>query len=633
MRLRTHVLSSPAFLLGFSVVAGRPVAWPAFVAAALGSVLPDSDQPESAVGRVFPLSPFLYERFGHRGLTHSLLGLAIAAGLFAPLALLSLDLWLALLVGYLSHLLLDMATLEGVPLLWPKPTRCVFPGRDDLRLDQAAPGAPRKELVISVVFLALAGGLWPLSQIGLPSALRRAFGTLEESLPEYQKLAPSYEVFLVGTVQDSLTGMRREGEWPIVTTIGQGYLVLDGERVRLVSQEGSLVPQRVSLRQGQSIHVVVTETSFRGPLRGLLAYVDPQKEHYISGKLLLREPVEIVTPPGAFPTVQGSRELTLTFARLGDLSGILGAWAEEGALTIVHRLRPGESLALGQAPAAAAGAAAPISMRFKVPTLSALRVAEGDEVAEGDRLAEEPPELSTLRAELGRARLRAELGLAAAAEVAKLAEEVARLEAQSVRAPCSGRVEEVRVLGADASGVDVVVVLAPGRLYAPAAPTAPSQVSTTAGCPIETYFVSPAVDGVCRRALLGLINSAQHSLDLAIYSFTDDQLGWAVVEAFRRGVAVRVIMDESQPQARGGEYQRLTQAGIPVVVEKLPGLMHHKFLVVDGVAVATGSYNWSEAADDDNFENLVIIRDANVAEAFAREFQRLWEALSQGRTP
>jgi phosphatidylserine/phosphatidylglycerophosphate/cardiolipin synthase-like enzyme len=52
--------------------------------------------------------------------------------------------------------------------------------------------------------------------------------------------------------------------------------------------------------------------------------------------------------------------------------------------------------------------------------------------------------------------------------------------------------------------------------------------------------------------------------------------------------------------------------------------MHHKFMVIDGEIVVTGSYNWSAAAEERNDENLVVIRDRGVAGAFEREFERIW---------
>jgi phosphatidylserine/phosphatidylglycerophosphate/cardiolipin synthase-like enzyme len=51
--------------------------------------------------------------------------------------------------------------------------------------------------------------------------------------------------------------------------------------------------------------------------------------------------------------------------------------------------------------------------------------------------------------------------------------------------------------------------------------------------------------------------------------------------------------------------------------------MHHKFMIVDGELVVTGSYNWSTAAEDRNDENFVVIRDKEVVDRFTQEFNRL----------
>jgi len=146
----------------------------------------------------------------------------------------------------------------------------------------------------------------------------------------------------------------------------------------------------------------------------------------------------------------------------------------------------------------------------------------------------------------------------------------------------------------------------------------------TPNCLVQALFVSPDVDGVIERELISLINWATSTLDIALYSFTDDQLEDAVVAAHRRGVKVRVLLDDSQEEASGGEYAKLVVAGISVAAEHGTGLMHHKFAVIDGRIVVTGSYNWSAAANDDNYENAVVIECPEIATAFLEEFEKLW---------
>lgn len=150
---------------------------------------------------------------------------------------------------------------------------------------------------------------------------------------------------------------------------------------------------------------------------------------------------------------------------------------------------------------------------------------------------------------------------------------------------------------------------------------------------METLFVSPAVDGVIEARLIAILDAATRTVDLTLYSFTDDQLGDAVIRAHQRGVLIRVIRDGAQSAGSGDENDQLRGAGIEVIVENLRGSMHHKFLVVDGTITVTGSYNWSDAADQSNFENVVVIVCAEVADDFTAEFNRIWNALKAGQTP
>jgi phosphatidylserine/phosphatidylglycerophosphate/cardiolipin synthase-like enzyme len=56
--------------------------------------------------------------------------------------------------------------------------------------------------------------------------------------------------------------------------------------------------------------------------------------------------------------------------------------------------------------------------------------------------------------------------------------------------------------------------------------------------------------------------------------------------------------------------------------------MHHKFMVIDGYIVVTGSYNWSTAAETRNDENIVVMFDRDVAQRFVQEFERVWQSAS-----
>jgi phosphatidylserine/phosphatidylglycerophosphate/cardiolipin synthase-like enzyme len=114
-----------------------------------------------------------------------------------------------------------------------------------------------------------------------------------------------------------------------------------------------------------------------------------------------------------------------------------------------------------------------------------------------------------------------------------------------------------------------------------------------------------------------------------MYSLTLDAYTDALIEAHSRGVEVRVILDRSQAQRPFSDDQRLRSAGISVRYGPGPGLMHHKFAVVDGRIVVTGSYNATWRGTYRNAENAVIIDTPHVVEAYEAEFSRLWNKATK----
>ncbi|WP_130834900.1 metal-dependent hydrolase [[Erwinia] mediterraneensis] len=98
--------------------------WHLVPATLLTCLLPDIDHPKSVLGqRLKWLSVPIARAFGHRGFTHSLL--AVAAGLWLlqiniPASWpIPADVLQGMTLGYLSHIVADMLTPAGVPLLWP----------------------------------------------------------------------------------------------------------------------------------------------------------------------------------------------------------------------------------------------------------------------------------------------------------------------------------------------------------------------------------------------------------------------------------------------------------------------------------------------------------------------------------
>lgn len=154
-------------------------------------------------------------------------------------------------------------------------------------------------------------------------------------------------------------------------------------------------------------------------------------------------------------------------------------------------------------------------------------------------------------------------------------------------------------------------------------PQTPYPLLTIEASTLEVYF--PPNDGASSR-LVELINEADDSVVFLASNFTSDPLSAALIRAHERGVTVTGLMDADNAKSdTGSDYQLMVEAGIPVVLDKDPGRMHHKVMIIDGAIVAFGSYNFTASAEKRNDENLLIIYDPELAARFLKEYQRLLE--------
>jgi phosphatidylserine/phosphatidylglycerophosphate/cardiolipin synthase-like enzyme len=125
------------------------------------------------------------------------------------------------------------------------------------------------------------------------------------------------------------------------------------------------------------------------------------------------------------------------------------------------------------------------------------------------------------------------------------------------------------------------------------------------------------------------ITRAQISIDIAIYSFTLDDIRAALLDAKSRGLLIRIIADSEQAPGLGSEVSRLESAGIPlkrISGRTAGGIMHNKYAIIDNRVLVTGSYNWSYAAENTNYENAVFIRDPGVISTYQTSFNTIWNA-------
>jgi phosphatidylserine/phosphatidylglycerophosphate/cardiolipin synthase-like enzyme len=129
-----------------------------------------------------------------------------------------------------------------------------------------------------------------------------------------------------------------------------------------------------------------------------------------------------------------------------------------------------------------------------------------------------------------------------------------------------------------------------------------------------------------KEILLKEVESAASSIDVAVREITSPDMARALSKAKERGVKVRVLADSGQAKMKSSQITFLIHEGIPVKVlrGKDRGIMNHRFAIFDGKKVVTGSYDWSEASERRNYENVLINMEDPVVSSYQKEFDRLW---------
>jgi len=158
-----------------------------------------------------------------------------------------------------------------------------------------------------------------------------------------------------------------------------------------------------------------------------------------------------------------------------------------------------------------------------------------------------------------------------------------------------------------------------------APPTLSSTLASTSASTQATYSAA-FTPGQALPLVLDTIRGARTTLLVAAYSFTSRPVATALRDAQRRGVKVYVVVDAGEAAKAYSAARFLANERVPVRANARYALQHNKFIVVDGTAVQTGSFNYTSSAAQSNAENVLIVRNAPVLAAqYDAEWRRLWD--------
>jgi len=135
---------------------------------------------------------------------------------------------------------------------------------------------------------------------------------------------------------------------------------------------------------------------------------------------------------------------------------------------------------------------------------------------------------------------------------------------------------------------------------------------------LENYFCP---EDNCKDQIIKKLNNAKNSIYFMTFSFTDEDMADIILF---KNLEVKGIFDTTQAGSKYSQFKRLKDFGIDVKKDKNKKSMHHKVFIVDNRTVITGSMNPTGSGNFNNDENILMIHNKDIANAFLMEFDSLW---------
>ena len=139
---------------------------------------------------------------------------------------------------------------------------------------------------------------------------------------------------------------------------------------------------------------------------------------------------------------------------------------------------------------------------------------------------------------------------------------------------------------------------------------------------IEIFF-SP--DSRFEDILINKIKIAKKRVYFLAYTFTSKKIANALIEANKRGVEVKGVVDEDESlNQESSKYNYLLENDINVKVDSNSYKLHSKVVIIDDDITITGSYNFTTQANLYNNEDSLIIKDKNITNFYTKEFNKIY---------
>jgi phosphatidylserine/phosphatidylglycerophosphate/cardiolipin synthase-like enzyme len=139
---------------------------------------------------------------------------------------------------------------------------------------------------------------------------------------------------------------------------------------------------------------------------------------------------------------------------------------------------------------------------------------------------------------------------------------------------------------------------------------------------LGVYFTPPKG---AAQAIVNAIDASQKQVLVQAYSFTHNAIAQALARAKQRGVDVKVILDEKSNSGNRYVIGVLQDAQVILRADGKHAIAHNKIMIIDDEIVITGSFNFTNSAEQRNAENFLILKSTDLAKSYKENWQMHWE--------
>ncbi len=164
-------------------------------------------------------------------------------------------------------------------------------------------------------------------------------------------------------------------------------------------------------------------------------------------------------------------------------------------------------------------------------------------------------------------------------------------------------------------------------------PTPPGEISHSNTVPATGAIqVAFSPQGGITNMVVQELNSAEKSIEVQAFNFTSVSIAEALINAYKRGVKVRIILDKSQSTKKNPSAAYFTRNGIPTHIDRAFAIAHNKIMIVDCTDVITGSFNFTQASENKKAENCLILKgNRQLANLYEKNWEWRWNATEASK--